>query len=506
MISQSRYVDIISGVGAGAAVAQRQLILRLITQNNVLPPGLVAEFQNSDAVAAFFGSGSEEYKRAQAYFSFINKQINSPRRIGFARWVSTAIAPMIVGDTVEKSLAAFVAQTAGTLTLNNGATAIPIIDLDFSAATTLTQVASILQTALRANADPQLTTATVSYNTNTNQFTLTGSATGTGSLTATPTGQTTDVGPLLGWTTGGTINVSGQAADTPDVAVQKSADISNNFGSFAFCTPSTPLANADIVLIATWNATQNNMYIYSVPVTLSNLQTLYALVKGFSGTALNILSNTQANDFVEQSVCEILAATDYNNPAASQNYMYYQFANRTVTVSDDTTADLVDASRGNYIGVTQESGQQLAFYQRGVLCGGAQDANDMNTYANEIWLKSSFTAQFLSLFLAVSAVPADPVGEAMLLGVMQPTIDLAKTNGVIAPGKNLTPVQIQYISQLTGDPNAWRQVQTLGYWLNIGFSSQTNPDNQLTEWLANYMFVYSKSDAIRKVEGSDVLI
>jgi hypothetical protein len=33
-----------------------------------------------------------------------------------------------------------------------------------------------------------------------------------------------------------------------------------------------------------------------------------------------------------------------------------------------------------------------------------------------------------------------------------------------------------------------------------------NPNSNLTEWVANYQFVYSKSDAIRSVNGSDVMI
>ncbi|WLW40831.1 hypothetical protein GNAINCEL_00049 [Serratia phage KKP 3709] len=75
MISQSRYIKIISGVGAGATVAQRQLILRLITQNSALPPGIVMEFENEGAVGAFFGTSSEEYK-ARARLLLVHQQID----------------------------------------------------------------------------------------------------------------------------------------------------------------------------------------------------------------------------------------------------------------------------------------------------------------------------------------------------------------------------------------------------------------------------------------------
>ena len=209
---------------------------------------------------------------------------------------------------------------------------------------------------------------------------------------------------------------------------------------------------------------------------------------------------------MEQSPAEILAATDYTQPAANQNYMYYSFANRNVTVTDDTTANTVDALRGNYIGVTQSAGQPLAFFQRGVLCGGSTAAVDMNTYANEMWLKSAIFAQLMSLFLNSPIVPADVDGQAAIIGVIQSQVDVARTNGVISKGKTLSVVQQQYIGQITGDVNAWRQVQNIGFWLNVTFASEVNPNSGLTEWYASYQLIYSKGDAIRSVEGSDILI
>jgi hypothetical protein len=506
VISQSRYINIISGVGAGAAVAQRQLILRLITQNSLLPPGIVMQFSNASSVGAYFGTTSEEYYRALAYFSFISKNVTSPALISFARWVSVSIAPMVVGDSAVKSLTALAAVTAGTLTINDGATAVPIAGLNFSTDLTLSAVAATLQTALRLNADTQLTTCTVTYNTNTNQFVLTGSITGAGNLTITPTGLSTDVSQLLGWGTTGTVYVAGQAASTPTQAISNSAAISNNFGSFAFCTPTTPLANTDITNIAAWNDAQNNMYMYSVATPLANLSALFALVEGFSGAALHLLSTTMPNDYIEQSPCEILAATNYSNANSTQNYMFYRFPKRNITVTDDNTSNTVDADVCNYIGQTQSAGQSLAFYQRGVLCGGATAATDMNTYTNEMWLKSAISAQILTLFLNVGKVPANQDGAAMILSILQSVVTTAKSNGTISVGSLLSATQQLYITQLSNSATAWQQVATLGYWLNITFSSYVNVNNGLTEWQANYTLIYAKDNEIRLVNGSDVMI
>jgi hypothetical protein len=504
VISQKRYIRIVSGVGAGATVAERKLIMRLITKNAILPPGIVIEFSTADAVGAYFGMQSEEYKRALAYFSFISKNITSPRTISIARWVDAAIAPIVVGDAFAKVLSSFTAFAAGTLTVNVGNTVVPITGIDVSTSIDLTSVASTIQASLRATANAQLATATVTFNTNTNQFVLTGSVPGSGSISVTATGLATDMSQVLGLATGGTVLVGGQAADTPAVAIAKSAGISNNFGSMVFATAA--LTNEQIKEVSAWNHAQNNEYFYSIPTIITNLATLYALIKGYSGSGITLLSPTAPNDYAEQSPCEILAATNYNEPNSVNNYMFYQFANRNIVISDDPTADTADKSRGNYIGVTQMSGQQLAFYQRGVLCGGSQDATDMNTYANEMWLKSALSGRIMSLFLNVGSVAANPTGASSILAVIQPILTMAGDNGTFSAGKEINVVQQQYITQVSNDKNAWRQVQTIGYWLDIDFSSYVNENTQLTEWQATYKLIYSKGDAIRFVSGSDILI
>ncbi|XAO36698.1 hypothetical protein WP1_059 [Pseudomonas phage WP1] len=127
--------------------------------------------------------------------------------------------------------------------------------------------------------------------------------------------------------------------------------------------------------------------------------------------------------------------------ALRRTNMDYQFPGRSITVSDDTVANTVDRSRGNDIGVTQASGQQLAFYQRGILCGGPTDAVDINVYASEIWLKSAIAQALLDLFLNVNAVPARMVGEAMTLAVLQPVLDRATSSGTFIYGRDISAVQ-----------------------------------------------------------------
>jgi len=59
--------------------------------------------------------------------------------------------------------------------------------------------------------------------------------------------------------------------------------------------------------------------------------------------------------------------------------------------------------------------------------------------------------------------------------------------------------------RITGDDLAWYQVQNTGYWLNADIQPYVTVDSR-TEYKIVYVLIYSKDDAVRKVEGSHILI
>jgi hypothetical protein len=96
-ISSSRYVNIVSGVGANSVIPARQLIGRLFTDNALLPPQSYKQFSSAAEVGAYFGLSSNEYLRALFYFTWVSKNITQANLISFARWVDEAVAGVIYG-------------------------------------------------------------------------------------------------------------------------------------------------------------------------------------------------------------------------------------------------------------------------------------------------------------------------------------------------------------------------------------------------------------------------
>lgn len=500
-ISFSRFVAIISGVGGGAGVRLRDLILRLFSSSTLVPEKTVIEMDTAAEVGSYFGLLSPEYLRAVFYFGFISKLITAPKKISFSRWANAAAAARIYGANKAGILVSqFTGITTGSFKLTLGAYTADITAISFAAATTLSNVASILQTAIRAvvAGGADWTLATVTYNATANRFELVGGVVGAEAVATAAAATGVDIRSLLGWDATAVFS-PGVAIQTPLEAFLASVQVSDNFGSFAFVDP---LTQSEVVTVATQNDTYNVKFMFTVPIAAADAAAYYGALSGLSGVATTL--SPLSTEYPELLPSAILAATPYSKRNSVQNYMFQQ-ATLTPSVSDDTTADLMDANRVNYYGRTSGGGANIDFYQRGVMMGLATDPVDMNVYANEMWLKDTMGVALLKMLLALSRVSANSGGRGQVIAIQQTPIESATFNGTVSLGKELDTTQKLYITNLTGDDQAWQQVYRLGYWLDCNMESYVTTDGR-TEWKAVYTLIYSKDDAIRKVEGSHVLI
>lgn len=511
-IPQSEYVDIVSGEGAATAVAVRQLILRLMTDNVLVPPQTVKAFSGAnylESVGTYFGTESNEYLRAQYYANFISKNVQTPPGISFGRWVDTAQAGVIYGVQAAYALATFSAVSAGSLNLTIGATTATLTGINLSAAGSLAAVASDIQTAIQAHTAGGVdwTSSTVAYvaaptNGGQPQFVLTGGVTGAEAMNIQPALSGTDLGPLLGWLEAGAIIGQGSAVETITTTLNNTENVSNNFGSVAFI-PS--LSTPQNTTFAQWIAGKNVLYMGCVPVTSSTASAISAALAPYGGMALTL--SPIADDFPELIPAAVLAATNYNNPNAVQNYQFQTNFPSTPSVTDLADKVTYDALNVNYYGQTQSAGNLINFYQTGILTGPTSSPAFMNTYANEQWLKDAMAATLLGLQLALAEISADQQGVSNVMSVMQPVVNQGKTNGTIVIRGNANPFDATeqlYIQQITNSPTAAQKVQTTGYWLNVTIVPEV-VDNT-TQYIISYTLVYAQSNAINFIQGTDVLV
>ena len=284
-ISLSRYVNITSGLGAGAVATTRTLVGRLFTANSLIPPQTFLTFSTAAEVGNYFGTSSEEYYRALFYFSFTSKNLEQPQSIQYARWVNAAVAPKIYGiSNTAADSDNWTSVTAGSLGLTINGVSEQISAVNFSTATSLDQVATLLTSAIQTQGTGvDFTSAVVTYNTSTSSFDFVGGATGnaTISVQAGITGTDITSALYLGWlpqavnTNGvltpstGAIWSNGSAIESITTTLTNSANLSNNFGSFLFLN-NLNLNLAQIKEAATWNQAENVLYLYTIPVSVAN--------------------------------------------------------------------------------------------------------------------------------------------------------------------------------------------------------------------------------------------
>jgi hypothetical protein len=514
-ISYSNYIDITSGVGANETVKERDLITRIFTSNPLAPTKSVIEFTTLGEVASYFGTASEEYQRASFYFSYVSKLIGTPDNISFGKWTSTAVAPTAFSNPLAVgSLAAFTAITAGSFTFSLGGVSLTTTAIDFAIANSLGGVATVLETAIRAaaataSAGPAFTGASVTYTAAANglggYFTLIGGTTGSTAGTITVDQASGDtIANLLGMQSINTIYSAGGDVETITQTLTNSATTSTNFFSFLFLN-SLALSQANMLLAAEWCASNNVDYMYLVPVTASNAAALSAALGTYEGVALTLSPLLTPAQFPAMFPGMLAAATDYSQPNAVANFMYQPVNGLTPSVLDDADKATYDGLIVNYYGQTQVNGQTINFYQDGYLCGGATSPQDMGVYTNEAWLKGAVTSQLFDMLLDLNQVPVNANGLGIVQANIQSVVTQALVNGCISVGKSLSITQQQYITAATGNNKAWQQVQTIGYWLGLSFSTTTG-NNSITIYQVDYTLIYSKNDSVREVVGTHVLI
>lgn len=506
-----KYVNLKSAVGGVSAVQTTELITRIFSINPLIPSGGIAlEFTSSIDVGNYFGQVSEEYLRSAFYFNWISKTFTRPQKISYSYWAKTASFPLIYGanlTSIGTTLISLQAITSGHFTLNIGGVSHTLTGLNFSSASTFANVATIIEAAINAESGTQWTAATVTYSSSANAFNFVGGDDSVAAVISTgPVSQPNDITALIGWLSAAIIYPSapifsnGVQIESITTTLTNSADLSDNFGSYLF-TNQAALSQSQIVESANWNLEQNNEFQFMIQTSAGNSSAYSTALASIGGSNLTLSPIT--TEYPEMIPGMILAATNYNNANVSQNYMFQQNFNLTPSVTTTADADTYDALRINYFGQTQTAGQLLSFYQNGVMTGANVTTNplDMNVYANEQWFKNAAAAANGNLLLGATQVSANDQGRSQVLTTLQSgPVNQATINGVISVGSLLTQDQIATVGEITNDPDAWRQVQSIGYWLDAVVIFE-DPD-----YIIQYTFVYKKNDSIRKIEGLNVLI
>lgn len=494
-IKSTEYVFITSGV-VGASVAQQELIGRRFTTDPRVPVGSILRVASGEA-DSFFGAQSAEAAFARQYFSVVlPAPVSRPGYLQFAAYAPAGRAPAVFGGDRGSSLDDFIANTGQQLTLRLGDAEITTAAIDLSAVGSFADVASAIQLAIRGAAAPQYANATVTYDSMAGTFNLLGD-------TVAPAPVSVTAGPLanlLGWTGLGVIYSPGVAAQTPIEAFQAAEQVTDSFGSASF---GAPIQLGEALPLAQYVAGENVKYMMLWSIGELDFEAWSAAMLGIASNGLVL--NRTAGEYKEAIPQGIQAASNYEmRNAGAVNYMFRQ-AGLTADVTDTQESRILNAARINYYGQTAVFGQRIDFFQRGYLMGGATAPLDMSVHSGEQWLKSYAASRFFALQIGTRGIPNNNDGRGMMLGALHDATRQAFFNGVMSVGKLLTSTQIEAVTQITGDPMAYLEVQNKGYWADVLMTEDVT-ESGVTEYVAQYTLVYATKDMVRRIVGSHNLV
>jgi len=508
-IKMSRYVRIISSVSGANAVAQQKLVGRRFTVDPRVPVDKIVSVGPGGA-EDYFGTQSAEAAFARQYFSYISPApASAAPELQFAAYPALARPTRVYGARISASIEDFQMIESGYLWITNriSESVFGLPGANFSAVTSFAEVAQVATEHLQSNGGT--IGAGVTYDAVQGSFLF--SHPGVDLYAALPAAEpddgrnlppySVDVFSLMRLAGPGVIISPGTAGMTPLEAFRTAEGVSDSFGSASFGV-TVPLDKA--LPLAEYVAGENVKYQMYWPVRSGETEAWHAAMANSASNGL--ILNERVNEYKESLPMAIMAATDYDRTNATINYMFRQSGvTLRPDVTDDQMADLLDALRVNYYGQTANAGQRISFFQRGYLMGGVTAPLDMSVHANEQWLKARLKAQFMSLLLTTNRIPANNDGRGMVMAVLQGGVNMAVANGTILIGKTLTELQKVAITQASGDPLAWHDVENKGYWYDVTITESTDESGTGT-YTAKYILLYAKGDSVRMVDGSHNLI
>ena len=425
-----------------------------LTESAMIPADApLMAFTSAETVSAFFGETSDEYAVAAQYFLGYNNSFSKPRRLMFGRRISAAVGAWLRGAKFTGTLSDFAAMASGTLNITINETEIALTGVDFTSATSFSAAASVLETAI----DGELTGVTVTYSSLTGAFQINSPSTGAAETITYASGTIAD---LMNFTeTAGAVLSQGSDALTQTQNMNAIKAQSQNWVCF---TTLYTADDAEHLGLAAWASAQGIDYLY---VGWTNDARL--LVQG--GTS-DIASQIEAAEYgatalvydnvnVAAFVLGCAASINWERYQGTINFAFKHADGLAATVTDETTAALLDAKSVAYVGKFATRNDAFTFLYPAAMFGryGFIDA-----FVNTIWLKNVMQVSIMNGLTNAGRVPYNDRGYALIRAWLQDPVNRATNNGVIDPGVTLSESQKAQIYNETGK-DLTTELWTKGY-------------------------------------------
>lgn len=444
----------------------------LLTAVPVIPSSqLVLPFPDAESVGEYFGYDSAEYNAAVVYFLGYNNSFKKPRALYVASRVA-ADAPAWIrggafGGLPSRTLTALQAITAGTLELQLGSYTGSLTGIDFSAATSLSGVAQVLQDAINAETagGDAWELATAAYSSTLDAFTITAGATGESVAVDYASGTVADA-MLLTEATGAVLS-PGMNAMTEAENMEAILELTKNF--VCFTTVEQPTEDQALAY-AQWASGKGVEYLYlywdNSPLLLqpNSDATIAAALKAANvGATAGVYNDLK----YAMMIMGTAASIDWERRQGVITFAFKSQDGLAANVVSGPDATNLKAQNMNFMGDYATRNDNFIFMYPGSMFG---QWNWIDTYLNAVWLNNSLQVSIMAGLNQTPRVPYNDEGYALVRAWCQDPINRALKNGIIDTGVTLSESQKAELFREAGEDISG-PLYTDGYFLQVDDAS-----------------------------------
>lgn len=458
----------------------------------------VLTFSSAAAVAEFFGYDSAEYAVAETYFAGITNKQATPKAILFGRRIDDAVSGWLRGGKFTGALAELKAIADGALILEIDGVTVSLTDIDLSTATSFSDIAALLMTALNAVANG----ITVEYSSLHKAFIITSGTSGPVSLVgyADTVATGTDLGTVLRLTEDAGATVSaGSAALSVTANIAAIRAVTENWFSFSTLWQAD---NEEILEFAKW-VSANYGWLYvpfseSATIPMQNVDTDIAsllIENAYDHTAILYGSRVYA-----VMLMGAIAGVAWQKQNGVMTFAFKSQSGLAAYVTNETEAVTLESKNCNYYGRFATRNSEFVFFYPAKL--SASDYSFIDSYVNAVWLNNSLQLALMSGLTSVNSAPYNDTGYAMIRAWMMDTISEALNNGSIHTGVSLSEAQKNQLLSEAGQDIA-SELSSDGYFLQI---SDPGANIRARRETPDINFWYTYGGAVQRIEVTNTAI
>lgn len=476
---------------AGSAVDANGLML---TDNELVPVGKVSSYFTASDVAALMGSDSREYLAAQQYFNGYDNSTVIPGELLLQRIVTADVAGYLLSGSLKGvPLATLKSIPAGTITLSVDGKATTSAPIDFSAATSFSDIATEIEAGIGAsNVDVQWLPLA-------NRFMIRSATTGADSEVSYALAGAIAGGLLL---TSATAAIVSPGASTTSLTDTMNGVINSNQNWILFSSL-VELTDDQKQELCSWASASHNRFGYVVHDTTA------------TGTVANnancfvqkvVVANGYENIFpvygtylYAVTALAYSASVDFSRTNGRVSFKFRGFSGIAPNVSDLATAQALKSNGYNFYGSYGLNKTMKQYASDGAITGKFLW---LDSFLDQVWINANLVSAFANLFTNNQSYPFNANGYGAVSAAVIDVAEQALNFGAIQRGVVLDNSQTRIVNNTVGkDISA--SLYSQGWFLYI--PTQTG-SARIERDLKGVIFYYVDGQLIQSITMSSTAI